>query len=498
MRIFTRLATTRTTVQGYCVLIAVLGTACSRKNGSGQSFGAASASAPLPAASGRLERPRLSCKNSGTSFSLGPVDNGASNNDEESESQQTEDLPFAVTVGSAVAHPNGYLVAAIDARDGGSHSVLAWLDREVSRGAVLDLGRVYGDAEPPRIIVRGDEGFFVASDTDASGKLYRYGWIRGLPSQPRIDWLSSFEQAIDGSPGYALAGNDESSIVAWDELERDTHRSKVLWAALDKSGHPIATAARISTRGKPERAADWTLQSTERETDAESPQIGAFGSGYWLAYLASEATKPLALKRAVDKLAVPSAAPGEDEEPRAIDLGRRGIWLQPLDARGQSKGKPVQVTARGARVVAYDLEATGDGGAVVAYRDADSAPGVEAQSIEVVRVRPDGGLERHRVDDERVGVGMPLLLGDSDLGASPPGARSVWISFAGSNGETKLAELATTAPPVLEVIEEANLAGVDLLLRRGSSLLVARHRARLVSFERMDCVWPDGRFEDKH
>lgn len=491
MRIECCVAVTRTTVQSCCVLIVALGGACSRKSSSGQSFGVASASVSASAGV-NPGRPKLSCKSSGTSFSVGPVDLQAKDDDDEP--QAVQDLPFAVTLGNAVAHPHGYLVTAIDAREGGSHAVLAWLDRDVSRGSLLDLGRVYGDAEPPRVILRGEDGFFVVSDTDASGKLYRYGWIRGLPSQPRVDWLSSFEQAIDGSPAYALAGSDDSIVVTWDELDRETRRSRVLWATLDKSGHPSATIGAPPSHRKSERNVTWAVQSTAREIDAEAPQIVAVASGYWLSYVAGEGQSPAPTKAALSPHE-PHAMPAgtNDDEVRVVDLGRRGIWLIPLDARGQLKSKHFLVTPRGARVVTYDVEAAADGGVIVAYRDGDATPGVEAQTIELVRIRADGSIERHRIDDERVGAGMPLLLADDEVGVSTSGGRSVWVSFASSTGETKLAELSSVAAPTLEVVEETNLAGVDLLLRRGNSLLVARHRARLVSFERMDCIWPDGR-----
>lgn len=491
MRIEHRVAVTRTAVQSCLVLIVLLGGACSRKSSSGQSFGVASASASASVGASPA-RPKLSCKSSGTSFSVGPVDPEAKDDDDEP--QLVQDLPFAVTLGNAVAHPHGYLVTAIDAREGGSHAVLAWLDRDVSRGTLLDLGRVYGDAEPPRVIARGDDGFFVASDTDASGKLYRYGWIRGLPSQPRVDWLSSFEQAIDGSPAYALAGSDDSIVVTWDELDRETHRSRVLWATLDKSGHPSSTSVAPPNQRKSERNSHGGVQSTSREIDAEAPQIVAVASGYWLSYIAGEGQAP-ATNKLTPSATEPRAATSAtvDDEARVVDLGRRGIWLIPLDSHGQVKSKHFLATPRGARVVTYDVEATDEGGVIVAYRDGDATPGVEAQTIDLVRIRADGSLERHRIDDERVGAGMPLLLPDNESGVKASDGHSVWVSFASNTGETKLAELAPVAAPTLEVVEEMNLAAVDLLLRRGNSLLVARHRARLVSFERMDCVWPDGR-----
>ncbi|MGE5783955.1 MAG: hypothetical protein ACM3ZE_05160, partial [Myxococcales bacterium] len=405
--------------------------------------------------------------------------------EEEGDQPLPQDLPFAVTVGFAVAHPNGYAVTAVDARPGGSHSVLALLDKDVSRGTILDLGRVYGDAEPPRVVIRGEEGFVVVPDTDASGHSYRYGWVRGLNSSPRVDWLGSFEQSVDESPVYGLASTPETITFAWDELDRASRISRVRWASFDTSGRPIV----ISTKSplgsnKPSHEPKWTIHTTEQGVDAESPELVSHGAGYWLSFLASETEKP----RPAAGGTTPKVADAKDDDVRAIDLGRRGIWLVPLDMRGVQSGKPIVITSRGARVISYDLAVTSDGGAVVAYRDADATPGVEEQVIEVVRVRPDGGLVRHRIDDERVGAGTPSLLVDYEV---DNGARSVWISVAGSSGETKLAELATGSAPTLDIVEEPSLAGAEPMLRRGNALLVARHRARLVGFERTDCTWPD-------
>ena len=62
-----------------------------------------------------------------------------------------------------------------------------------------------------------------------------------------------------------------------------------------------------------------------------------------------------------------------------------------------------------------------------------------------------------------------------------------WLAVAGSAGETRLAEIPAQGDGVLELVEATQLVGVEPLLWRGDSVLIVRHRARFVEFERIDC-----------
>jgi hypothetical protein len=475
-----------------CVLLAFLCGACSRKASPSHATGGPTAGASIALPLADAARPKIVCKAKGTSFSLGPVD-AAGTSEGDGDSEGGEDLPFGVTVGRAQSYEGGYVVSAIDARQDGSHAVLALLDLDVARGKVLDLGRVYGDAEPPGVIVRNDEAFVVVPDTDASGRVYRYAWVRGLDAGGRVEWLGSFEQAVDDSAVFGLANTESTITITWDEVDQKTRQSYVRWASLDRNAMPITSTPAPTSLSKRKAKPSWTINSTGHEVDAEAPQLVARQSGYWLAYLASA---PETIHSNVSSghaaSALRAGQPSSDSDVRAIELGRRGVALLPLDASGHVNGKPIFVTEPSAHVVTFDIEATTDDGAIVVYRDADTTPGVEEQVIEVVRVRPDGGLERHRIDDERVGAGMPVLLIDKELGAAKPSRRGVWLAVPGSAIETRIAELSETGPPVLELVEVPVLGGVEPMLRRGDSLLVARHRARFVQFERMDCTGFEG------
>jgi len=504
-------ALTRTAAQYLCLPVFIVASVvgCSKRPHPGQSTGGSASSAASVKGGAAPARVRLACHASGTSFSLGPIDGArvADNSDDnaqfgsdagaeaDSDGLSSVDLPFGVTVGEARAHANGYVVTAIDARQGGSHAILAFLDTEVARGSVLDLGRVYGDAEPPRVVLGDDRAFVVVADTDASGHNYRYGWVRGLEGKSKLEWLGSLNQEADDSAVFSLARNRSSITIAWDELERKAQVSHVRWVTLDATGKRIGIGAgvggangRASSQRKGER--DWRVNSTGNDVDAEAPQLVARGSGYWLAYLAGESTRHKLETNAANPKTRGKAS-ADDGDTRVIDLGHRGIEVLPLDENGLPNGKPIRVVERTANVVTFDIEATADDGAIVAYRDAEATPGVEAQTIEVARVRPDGGVTRQRVDDERVGAGTPMVLINSSPEPAGDNAPNAWIAVAGNTGETRLASLGDAGQAVLELVDAPQLVAVEPLLWRGDSLLVMRHRGRFAEFERLMCSVSD-------
>jgi hypothetical protein len=491
-----QLAMTRTKVQSCCILAAMTFVACSKKAHPGQTTGGSIAATSSASLSSSASPPRLGCKARGTSFSVGPLDGAAAT---DSDGDIAADAPFGVTIGSAVGHAGGYVVTAIDAREGSSHAVVALLDSEIAGGTILDLGRVYGDAEPPRVVVRNESAFVVVPDSDASGNTYRYAWVRGLDRGARIDWLGAFEQGVDESAVVALACTEATITVAWDEVDRATHQGRIRWASLDGNGLPITAGEAAKSARSRTGTPGFPINATAPELDAEAPQLVAHRAGYWLAFLVRESQTARAtgttagIRPSARHRQATDDQSASNDEVRAVELGRRGIALLPLDPNGRVNGKAIAVTERTAHVVTFDIEATDDGGAVVAYRDADAIPGVEAQVIEIARVRPDGGVERHRIDDERIGAGTPVLLVDTQAGAARPRRPSIWLAVAGSAGETRLAELPEQGAPLLDLVEEPNLIGVEPMLRLGDSLLVSRHHARSVEFERLDCAWSEGK-----
>lgn len=484
----------RTAVQCCCVVGMAISLSCSKKSGQVQVTGGPTSSASVGLAAGApLAHRQLACRSLGSSFSLGPIESerAAEADDDPDGDGAGGDLPFGVSVGEAQVRDDGFVISAIDARSDGNHAVLAFVDSAVSRGRVLDLGRVYGDTEPPKAILRARSAFVVVPDNNASGGIYRYGWLTDLDSSGRMQWLGTIDEHVDDSAVFSIASVDSTIAVAWDEVDRKTRRSHVRWGTLSESRRSNADQQRQSSLQKTNDSG-MVVRTTSLDSDAEGPQLVAHRSGYWLAYLASDGARGRRTDEVRGRLPAKSQGGRSaiEDEVRAVELGRRGIVLVPLDVEGRAIGEPMPITERTAPVLTFEIAASSDGGAIVAYRESETSPGAEERTIELVRVRADGGLVRQRLDDERVGVGMPELLVDLSGGraSNPPG--SPWLAVASSTGETGIAELVEQgASPVLELFDAPGLGGAEPLLRRGDSLLVARHRARFVEFERVDCKW---------
>jgi hypothetical protein len=419
----------------------------------------------------------------------------------ENEPDNEQELPFSTTLGNALFAQGRFWVSAIDYRHNQSHAVLARIEPSVDRGQVIDLGRVYGDAEPPRIFALGNVLFVVMADADAGGRTLKRGRIELVGSRNDVEWIDSMAQDHDDSPVFGVSASERVSVVTWDELDRNSRRGRVRWSTLASGVTHASVAAggrgAVRVAAKTEKGGKGSVEaskvwSSPADVDAEAPQIVPRQGGFWLGYLASKAKSPPGLPmRNSDASSGPSKAGvesareggGAGEETPVVDLGSRGVELLSLDADAAISGRPIAVTAPGAHVVAFEIEATADGGALVAYRDAVSSPGVEEVVIEVARVRPDGGVTRLRLEDERVGAGAPLLL----LSSPPRSGEPVWIGAAGRAGEMQIATYDLGTGQLGSLIADPSLLGAEPVARDGSAVLVARTRGRVVEFERLEC-----------
>jgi hypothetical protein len=403
----------------------------------------------------------------------------------EGESEADEELPFATTLGNAVAIEGRYWVTAIDYRQKESHAVVAQIEQSVDRGTVVDLGRVYGDAEPPRIAVQGEQVIVVVPDSDASGRTLKIGRFSASGNRGRVEWFDSVLQGVDDSPVFSIATNRDAALVAWDEIDKATHHGVVRYRALvsASNGHttPLPKPNAVM-KGPVTSTVGPKVHSTSTDVDAEAPQLVTRAAGFWLGYLTSEVTPKQ--KRNSERLELDKAKVDEKLEDRpVVELGKRGLALLPLDPSGAASGQPVAVTAPGAHVVAFEVEAMPDGGALVAYRDDVSSPGVEGDVLEIAEVHPDGTVSRLRLEDERVGVGAPLLLATS----TPKADEGVWVMVAGKSAEIQTTNYRWGNNRLSPLVGDPLLVGAEPLLREGAALLVARIRGRSVEFERLDC-----------
>ncbi|MGC4070314.1 MAG: hypothetical protein QM784_37755 [Polyangiaceae bacterium] len=441
---------------------------------------------------------RASCRapGKGASFTLGSGAGESASNEGEPDNEQ--ELPFSTTLGSALVARGRFWVSAIDYRHNQSHAVLARIEPGVDRGSVIDLGRVYGDAEPPRIFALGNALLIAMADADAGGRTVKVGRLELEGERNSVEWIESMAQEHDDSSVFGVSASDRVAVVTWDELERNSRRGRVRWSTVAFG----ATRTRIAPLGKgagPVGAAAITASkvwSSAPDVDAEAPQIVARQGGFWLGYLAAKGKGPSALVARGTGVASGASKAGSEanregdrsaEETPVVDLGSRGVELLSLDTDAGISGRPIAVTVPGAHVVAFELESMADGGALVAYRDATSAPGVEEVAIEVARVRPDGGVSRLRLEDERVGAGAPLLL----VSSPPRPEELVWIGAAGRAGEMQIATYNLGAAQLGVLVADPLLAGAEPLARDGAALLVARTRGRVVEFERLECDFRD-------
>jgi hypothetical protein len=434
----------------------------------------------------------------GASFTLGA--SSREGETKEGEVEVDEELPFSTTLGNAIALNDRYWVTAVDYRSRESHAVIAKIENSVDRGTTIDLGRVFGDAEPPRIAAYGTNALFVVPDSDASGRTLKVGRLTPSPEKDRIEWIDSVLQGIDDSPVFSIATNQATAVIAWDELDASSRRGIVRFRAIVPST-PNAVAMpssqvvsstqsgrsntpfpmkRLKTINVPKN--ELNVQSTDLDIDAEAPQLVPRASGFWLGYLVNERRNQLE-RSAVNASSNKRSSEDKNEERPVVELGKRGIQIMALDSSAKASGRPIVVTAPGAHVVAFEIKGTADGGALVAYRDATSSPGVEEDIVEIAEVHPDGSIERIRLEDERVGVGAPSLW----VSSKTQEAERVWLMVAGKSGEMQVMSHRMGEGRISPPMTDPLLLGAEPLLRDGAMLLVSRAKGRAVEFERLEC-----------
>jgi hypothetical protein len=134
-------------------------------------------------------------------------------------------------------------------------------------------------------------------------------------------------------------------------------------------------------------------------------------------------------------------------------------------------------------VVAYDMNLLDDGAALFAWRDDDSAPGVESQIVRLARVGLDGHVDFYRIEDESIGVGAPQLL--IDTSAAPEDR--VWLALINTGERTSVIKLLPNGKPTGLVVGDADLGVANPLLRHQGRLLLVRQRGKGVDMEAIHC-----------
>ncbi len=456
------------------ILGATVGCNCSKTKSSGNVENAA---VQVAGDAGQTANPfdsrfpfRCNVVNGGAQFSLGST--GGSQDDDDS----GLDIPFGINIGQALGYAGGFAVPAIDGRGGKSSAILALLGAEAQNGRKIDLGRVYGDADPPRIA--GDALTIVAvlADMDASGRTLRLMRIDEPATHARITRGTEVSVSQNSSTVFSVAVNANHGIVAWDEPEKSSRNGQIALA-------PFVVQSLILPK-KP-------LILSSHDSDAESPQVVARSGGFWAAWVqsSSAALDSTAVRRHKTPSAKSNQSVGTNDDltPPAVELGARDLYVSALDIEGRAIGRPLRVTEGISHVLAYDLASLDDGVVILTWRDDDTSPGVETQVAHLASVALDGHIEKFRIEDESIGVGTPQLLVDPE---APPKDRA-WLAVGNTGEKVSLARLLPNGQPTAAIVSDADLGTANPLVRFAGTLLVARQRGQGVDLEPLRCQFRD-------
>jgi hypothetical protein len=397
--------------------------------------------------------------NAGEAFTIGST-NGADEDDDSG-----IDLPFAVNVGDGLAIDGGYAVTAIDGRGGKSQALLALMSADAQQGRKIDLGRVYGDADPPRVAGNAERLVLAVADMDAAGRTLNLVRVDAPLKQPVVTRGSNI--AVEGNPStvFSLALNAAQGILVWDQQERKAEASEIMLA-------PFLVQT-LALSAKP-------VVISGKRVDADSPRVLTRPGGYWAAWVqtAESATaKPTANRsHSADD-------PSRDDHLNLVEMGPRELRALLLDASGHPTGKPLRVAEGVAHVVAYDMTLLDDGAALFAWRDDDTAAGAESQVVHLARAGLDGHVEFFRIEDDAIGVGAPQLLIDS---SAAPEDRA-WLALVNTGERTSVIKLFPNGKPTGLVVGDADLGVANPLLRSQGRLLLVRQRGKGVDMEAIRC-----------
>jgi len=413
-------------------------------------------------------KPALLCSapKDGSVFTLG-TDMGG-----EDEDDSGVDIPFGINVGQAMGFDYGFAVAAIDGRAGKSHAMLAVFGQDGQNGKKLDLGRVYGDADPPHLAGDSRNLVIALADMDAAGKTLRLLRVDDPSGAAKVTKGEEISVAEDFATTFSVAATGNHGIVAWEQTDRKTGLGQVVFSHF--------LVQRLSLAKKP------TVASNPK-ADAEAPQVLARKGGFWLGWIRSVESKSVErnARTSQGKSNASEDKSSLSQEPvlPAVDLGLREIYVSTLDAEGTTVSKALRVTDGPCHAVTYEMGELDDSSLILSWRDDDTSPGVESQVLHVTRVGLDGHIERFRIEDESIGVGEPQLLVDP---MAEPQDRA-WLAIGNIGEKLSLVRLQPSGNPTLPIVDDVGWGVANPLVRYAGILLVARQHGKSVDFEAQRC-----------
>jgi len=141
------------------------------------------------------------------------------------------------------------------------------------------------------------------------------------------------------------------------------------------------------------------------------------------------------------------------------------------------------VTQKDGHVTGFDLIATKDGNALVAWRDDATSPGAPGGVPHLAEVRADGSTEVRDVTDDDTGAGAPTLLADP----APPGSVQAWLSLANDSDVARLCALDAAGHALDDLAVEPSLGTAEALVVRAGRLLVARGQGKRLELDVLSC-----------
>lgn len=351
-------------------------------------------------------------------------------------------LPFSVAIGRGVALESGSFAVGVKRdRDGGSWAEVAIVDDRAASGRLVSLARSRGDVDAPLVVRRKDDWVASLLEPNAGGLDLR---LVAPDGDGGLVWGATLPQGRDESLAYDVVFGNDGGLVAWDEVVDDGAQAVVKVAAVD---------AGLKAVGKP------TTRSRE-DVDAELPRLLPRGDGFWLFYVAR----------------APIEEAGERTEGRFAAERIVPSWLEvvPLDGTGVPTGSPISVTGQGDHVLAFDVAMAKDGQALVIWRDDDTPSGAHGGDVYTVLVGGSGPGAVQPVTSEKVGAGVPDLIGG-------------FVALHDAQGQLQLAP-ADSAGVLTGLLQtEPKLGPGQLVAASNNILLVARPSGRALELFTVSC-----------
>lgn len=357
--------------------------------------------------------------------------------------------PFAAEVGRGALFDGGFVVGAKRQGEGGAVAMVATLGLDGKGGKLVRVARLRGDLDPPVVAGAGRAIIAVMIEPNAGGRALRVAKVEG----DRVTLGPELSEGRDDSLAIDVAASAQRAVVVWDDLTAQGKRSAIMLASIDVGTMRVTAPARpISAEGQ----------------DAERPRLIARPGGFWLSY----AVRGSATKKKSDKH---KRADEEDDRELGEAITTTWVELVPLDESGSPVGASRAVTAKSGHVLAYDIEAVDDGGALIVWRDDDTPTGSGGGRLLATVARLSGVAEPKLLAEETSAAGVPELI---------PG----WLALASVNGGTRIAALSPRGELLDELEPEKSLgAGVPAAATR-EVILWARPLGKAMRLSVLKCA----------